>query len=136
MICADCLEMVGMDRDAGRLAMEAEGIQRAQAGQVALAAVETPSARVCREALRQAWDHHEAGRSEYGSSLLEDPIAECDEYSQGLAAQLAIASAQILGDSEARARAKSLLKPILEGLPPELRASLIAREDVAPILEA
>ena len=135
-VCADCLEMVGMDRDAGRLVMEAEGIQRAQAGQISLVTVETPTARRCAHALRQAWDHHEAGRSEYGSSLLEDPIQECGDHSRGLAVQLAIAAAQILGDSESRSRAKTLLGPILEGLTPELRASLIAREDVAPILEA
>jgi len=135
-VCADCLEMVGLDRDAGRLSMEVDGLKRAQAGTLSLANIETPTARAFRDALRHAWDHHEAGRSEYGATLLDDALGNVPKGYRGLEAQMAIAQAQLTSDSEARIRAKSLLEPLLDGLSPELCASLKAREDVAPILEA
>jgi hypothetical protein len=135
-ICADCLEMVGLDRDAGRLSMEVEGLKRAQAGILSIAEIETPTARSCRDALRHAWDHHEAGRSEYGATLLDEALSSMPEGYRGLEAQLAIAQAQLTSERDARLRAKQLLEPLLEGLSAELCASLKAREDVASILEA
>jgi serine/threonine protein kinase/tetratricopeptide (TPR) repeat protein len=134
-ICADCLEMVGLDRDAGRLSMEAEGLKRAQGTSISLASVETPTALSSKTTLRHAWDHHEAGRSEYGASLLFDALEQLPAGFRGLAAQMALVQAQLNPEPEIKARAKQLLQPILEGLSPELGASMKAREDVALILE-
>ena len=135
-ICADCLEMVGMERDAGRLVMEVEGLRRAQGRRVSLVTVETPTAFEVQSILRQALDHSAAGRSEYGASLLEDALADLPDSFSGLAAQLAVALSGLNPIPENRSQARSLVEPILKSLSPEMAASMRARRDIAQVLGA
>jgi hypothetical protein len=128
--------MVGMDRDAGRLVMEVEGLHRAQGSRISLVSVENPTAHDLLSILRQALDHGAAGRSEYGASLLEDALQGVPKDFRGLSAQLAVALVQLNPTPENRERAKDLLEPILGGLSSEMSASMRAREGVALVLGA
>jgi hypothetical protein len=136
LVCADCLENVGMERDAGRLVVEVEGLRRAQGSRVSLVGVQAPTARDLLSILRQALDHGAAGRSEYGASLLEDALGEVPKGYRGLLAQVAVALVQLSPTGENREQAKDLLEPILEGLSLEMSASMRAREGVALVLGA
>jgi hypothetical protein len=133
-VCADSLERVGMDRDAGRLVMEVEGLLRAQGSRVSLVTVQNPTAQHLLSTLRQALDHGAAGRSEYGASLLEDALKGVPAGYRGLLAQLAVALVQLNPSTENKEQAKDLLEPILGGLTPEMSASMRAREGVALVL--
>jgi len=135
-ICADCLEMVGLDRDAARLSQESDNLRKARGTTVSLADVKTPTAVAVHNALRQAFDHHEAGRSEYGATLLLSAMDGLDEGYRGLHLQLVLAQTHLNADPELIQSAQRMLEPILAGLSPELGASMKAREDVARLLGA
>lgn len=136
LVCADCLENVGMERDAARLVVEVEGLRRAQGSRVSLVGVQTPIGRDLLSILRQALDHGAAGRSEYGASLLEDALQGVPRGYRGLSSQLAVALVQLSPTAENREHAKDLLEPILDGLSLEMSASMRAREGVALVLGA
>jgi serine/threonine protein kinase/tetratricopeptide (TPR) repeat protein len=135
-ICAECLEMVGLDRDAGRLAIEVKGLLRAQGARVSLVSVKSPTAVDLQSVLRQALDHSAAGRGEYGASLLEGALEALPEGFAGLATQLAVALAGLRPIPENQAQARGLVESILQDLSPELAASMRARQDIAQVLGA
>jgi tetratricopeptide (TPR) repeat protein len=124
-LCSLALASVGMDRDAERLATEAEGLRRAREVEAPLPSPRVPSPQdAARLDFFTALEHH------LQTAVSRLPSEGC----RGLELQLQAAISRVTGSPESKSRATALAISVMDTLPPELAAAFSARDELSHFL--